>query len=125
MRYYKSKSQISKSKKRRLRRNRCKLEAEKHPVIQDSVTPHHSLDDAHHPSDGCLATQRDLDSCHDPPADQPLTDDGVSVVSQADDLDITLCRDNPSAVISPSQLSQSDLPVLSPRGKRHSWSLCV
>ena len=53
--------------------------------------------------------------CHDPPADQPLTDDGENLLClrYIDDLDITLCRDNPSAVISQSHLSQSsDLPVL-------------
>ena len=32
-------------------------------------------------------------------------------MSQEDDLDITLCRDNPFAMISQSQLSRSDLPV--------------
>ena len=79
---FRNKSQVSKSKKRRLRRNRCKLKAEKHHrVIQDLDAPHHALDDAHHPSilsSGCLAIQQDSLSCHDPPADQPLTDDSES-----------------------------------------------
>ena len=87
------------------------MKAEKHRVVQDLDAPHHALDDVHHPSiqsNGCLAIQQDSLSCHDPPADQLLTDDSESVLSQEDDLDITLCRDNPSAVISQSQLSQSD-----------------
>ena len=76
---------ISKSKKRRLRRMKCKPEAVKQQPMQ--VRASASFDVAHHPASPTESV------------DVPATD--LS--------DITLCQDNPSIIIPESQLSQSSL----------------